>query len=95
MSNTQTVTIRQNTLTNRTIGKRLRFVKEALRFVPLERMVSSSVHRYTICKLHLINTSKLCENEWLIGTIGTIGTNGKVVSRLVNHWNHSCRIHIQ
>ena len=29
-------------------------VKEALRFVPLERMVSSSVDQYTICKLHLI-----------------------------------------
>ena len=41
----QTDTIRQNTLTSRTIGKRLRFVKEALRFVPLERMVSSSVDR--------------------------------------------------
>ena len=50
MSNTKTVTIRQNTLTNRTIGKRLRFV-------PLERMVSSLVDWYTIkfCKLHLIN----------------------------------------
>ena len=80
MSNTQTVTIRQNTLTNRTIGKRLRLV-------PLERMVSSSVDRYTICKLHLINTCEPCENEWSIGTIGTIGTNGKVVSRLVHHWN--------
>ena len=42
MSNTQTVTIRQNTLTNRTIGKRLRFI-------PLERTVSSSVDRHTIC----------------------------------------------
>ena len=84
MSNTHTITIRQNTLTNRTIGKRLRFVKEALRFVPLERIVSSSVYRYTICKLHLINTCKPYENEWLIGTIGT---NGKVVSRLVHHWN--------
>ena len=42
---TQTDTIRQNTLTNGTIGKRLRFVKETLRFVPLERMVSSSVDR--------------------------------------------------
>ena len=36
---TQTDTIRQNTLTNRTIGKLLRFVKEALRFVPFARMV--------------------------------------------------------
>ena len=71
----------------RTIGKRFRFVKEALRFVPLERMVSSLVDRYTICKLHLINTCKQRENEWSIGTIGTIGTNGKVVNRLVNHWN--------
>ena len=87
---TQTDMNRQNTLTTRTIGKRLRFVKDALRFVPLEQMVSSSVDRNSIGEMHLINTCKPCENEW---SIGTIGTNGKVVSRLVNHWNHSCRIH--
>ena len=39
---TQRDSIRQNTLTNRAIGKLLRFVKEALRFVPFARMVSSS-----------------------------------------------------
>ena len=77
---TQTDTNRQNALTNRTIGKRLRFVKDALRFVPLERMVSSSFDRNSIGEMHLINTCKPCKNEW---SIGTIGTNGKVVSRLV------------
>ena len=80
---TQTATNRQNTLTNRTIGKRLRFVKDALRLVPLERMVSSSFDRNSIGEMHLINTCKPWENEWSIGTIGTIGTNGKVASRLV------------
>ena len=80
---TQTDTNRQNALTNRTIGKRLRFVKDALRFVPLERMVSSSFDRNSIGEMHLINTCKPCKNEWSIGTIGTIGTNGKVLSRLV------------
>ena len=77
---TQTDTNGQNTLTNRTIGKRLRFVKDALRFVPLERMVSSSVDRNSIGEMHLISTCKPCENEW---SIGTIGTNGKLVSRFV------------
>ena len=80
---TQTDKNRQNALTNRTIGKRLRFVKDALRFVPLERMVSSSFDRNSIGEMHLTNTCKPYENEWSIGTIGTIGTNGKVVSRLV------------
>ena len=80
---TQMDTNRQNTLTNRTIGKRLRFVKDALRFVPLEQMVSSSFDWDSIGEMHVINTCKPCENEWSIGTIGTIGTNGKVVSRLV------------
>ena len=36
--------------------KKSPFVKEALRFAPLVRMESSSVHWYTICKLHLITT---------------------------------------
>ena len=63
---TQTDTNGQNTLTNRTIGKRLRFVKDALRFVPLERMVSSSFDRNSIGEMHLINTCKPCENEWSI-----------------------------
>ena len=80
---TQMDTNRQNTLTNRTIGKRLRFVKDALRFVPFERMVSSSFDRNSIGEMHLINTCKPCKKEWSIGTIGTIGTNGKEVSRLV------------
>ena len=86
---TQTDTIRQNTLTNSTIGNGLRLVKEALRFVLLERMVSSSVDRNSIGEMHFINTCKPCENEW---SIGTIGTSGKGVSRLVNHCNSSCRI---
>ena len=68
---TQTDTNRQNTLTNRTIGKRLRFVKEVLRFVPLERMVNSSVDRYTICKLHLITL------------VSRAKTNGRLVPLLV------------
>ena len=38
--------IRQNTHSNRTIGKRIRFVKEALRFVRFVRMVHSSVDWY-------------------------------------------------
>ena len=53
---TQTDTNRQETLTSGTIGKKSLFVKEALRFAPLVRMKSSSVHWYTICKLHLITT---------------------------------------
>ena len=28
-----------------------------------------------------------CENDLSIGAIGTIGTNGKAVSPLVNNWN--------
>ena len=51
---TQTDTNRQETLTNGAIGKKSPFVNEALRFVPLVRMESSSVHWYTICELHLI-----------------------------------------
>ena len=53
---TQTHTNRQETLTNGIIGKKSPFVKEALQFAPLVRLESSSVHWYTICKLHLITT---------------------------------------
>ena len=53
---TQTDTNRQKTLTNGTIGKKSPFIKEALQFASLVRMESSSIHWYTICKLHLITT---------------------------------------
>ena len=56
VQSTQTDTNRQETLTNGTIGKKSPLVKEGLRFAPLVRMESSSVHWYTICKLHLITT---------------------------------------
>ena len=40
------IRIRQNTHTNHTIGKRIRFVKETFRFVQFVRIVSSSVEWY-------------------------------------------------
>ena len=40
------IRIRQNTHTNRTIGKRIRFVKETFRFVQFVRIVSPSVDLY-------------------------------------------------
>ena len=69
---TQTDTNRQETLTNGTIGKKSSFVKEAFRFALLVRMEISSVHRYTICKLHLITTSEPCVSDLSIGIIGSI-----------------------
>ena len=39
------------------------------------------LHWYTIGEIHLIDTRKPWGNKWSIGTLG------KVVSRLVNHWN--------
>ena len=68
---TQTDTNHQETLTNGTIGKKSPFVKEALRFAPLVRMESSSVHWYTICKLHLITTWEPCVSDLSIGAIGS------------------------
>ena len=56
----QTDTNRQNTLTSGTISKWSPFVKEALRFVPLVRMESSSV-----------DYLEPCERDLLIGAIGT------------------------
>ena len=47
----QTDTNRQETLTNGTIGKKSSFVKEALRFTPLEK---EAADRYSICKLHIL-----------------------------------------
>ena len=50
---TQTDTNRQETLANGTIGKKSPFVKEALRFAPLEK---EAADRYSICKLHILTS---------------------------------------
>ena len=68
---TQTDTNCQETLTSGTIGKKSPFVKESLRFVPLVQMESSSVHWYTICKLHLIASREPCVSDLSIGTISS------------------------
>ena len=77
----------QNNLTDGSIGKWSPHLKEALWFVPLIRMESSSVDGYTICKLHLINTWEPCKSDLLSGAINylnvQIDSDGKVVSRLV------------
>ena len=50
-------------------------------------MVSCSTDRCTKCKLHIIDTYEPCGNDLCIGTTGTVGTDGKLASPLVNHWN--------